>query len=517
LLEQPSQINGQGSNHSLRTGVDYFAGKKTILGLALNGMVFSRNNSVNNNASWIDAAGHTDSVIHTQSTGRSKWKNAGVNLNMRHSFTPSQELSADIDYLTYDIHGYQAFQNNLQVPGGYEEAFKGELPSQINIFSVKADHSLQLSNKVKLESGAKTSHISTNNIAAYFYRDGADPVAIGWKEDLGKTNHFLYNEHIHAFYSNIEKKADRWTLQAGLRYELTSYKANQLGNSQQKDSVFSRNYNSLFPSASVNFEADSLHQFMLSAGRRIDRPAFQKLNPFLFIINKYTYQQGNSLIRPQYTWNMELSHVFRNMITTALGYSITKDYFSQLFLSNSDGTIIYTEGNFSRMRNIGAQVSANVSPLSWWSFTIQGAFNHKRIEGILWEKYTASIGQASFNMNNQFKFKKNWSAELSGFYITKNQNDIQEVLEPTGQLSAGMAKQVWKGKGTIRLTMRDIFYTQAMEGLTTFKQATEYFKLKRDTRVCTIGFIYRFGKTFKSVKRSGGGAGDEIERVGAGN
>ena len=120
---------------------------------------------------------------------------------------------------------------------------------------------------------------------------------------------------------------------------------------------------------------------MLSAGRRIDRPAFQKLNPFLFIINKYTYQRGNSLIRPQYTWNLEVSHVFKNILTTTVGYSNTKDYFSQLFLANSDGTVIYTEGNFSRMQNISLQVSAVISPLSWWSFNAQAMVNHKKIEG----------------------------------------------------------------------------------------------------------------------------------------
>lgn len=256
---------------------------------------------------------------------------------------------------------------------------------------------------------------------------------------------------------------------------------------------------------------------MLSAGRRIDRPAFQKLNPFLFIINKYTYQQGNSLIRPQYTWNTELSHLFKNILTTSLGYSITKDYFSQLFLANSDGTVIYTEGNFKRMRNISASVSVSVSPLNWWSFTAQATMNHKKIEGILWDNYMASIAQMNFNITNQFRFTKGWSAELSGFYITKNQNDIQEILEPTGQVSAGVAKQVLKSKGTIRLTVRDIFYTQAMAGLTHFEQADEYFKLKRDTRVCTIGFTYRFGKSFKSTSKRTGGAGDEMERVGTGN
>ncbi len=436
-----------------------------------------------------------------------------ANINMRHTINAKQELTVDFDVLGYDISTYQSFQNKLNEPGGYEEAFQGDLPSQINIYSGKADYTAQLPKELKLATGVKSSHISTDNIAAYLYKDGAE-----WKEDLGKTNHFLYTENIHALYGNLEKKSDRWTLQAGLRYEYTDYKANQLGNSIQKDSLFSKRYNSLFPTASVNFEADSVHQFMFSAGRRIDRPAFQKLNPFLSIINKYTYQQGNSFIRPQYTWNLEFSHQYKNSLTTSIGYSITKDYFSQLFLSNDDGTVFYTEGNFSRMRNFNASVSATISPLSWWTFVAQATMNQKKIEGILWESYTASIKQVNFNLNNQFRFSKGWSAELSGYYITKHQNDIQEILEPTGQVAAGIAKQVLKNKGTLRLTFRDMFHTQAMEGITYFKQADEYFKLTRDTRVFTIGFTYRFGKTFKATtKRSSGSASDEMQRVGSGN
>ena len=49
--------------------------------------------------------------------------------------------------------------------------------------------------------------------------------------------------------------------------------------------------------------------------------------------------------------------------------------------------------------------------------------------------------------------------------------------------------------------MRDIFYSQKMEALTQFQQANEYFKLKRDTRVATLDFTYRFGKTFKSIPK----------------
>lgn len=512
LLDQPSMFTGEGRNHTLRTGADFMLGKKTTLGMVVTGVYSSRRGNGSNTAIWKNELGATDSVIRTNNSSRNRWKNGGVNFNLRHNFNAKQELSADLDVIAYDIFTNQAFQNNLQSPGGYEEAFKGDLPSQINIFSAKADHIARFANEFKLEAGLKYSRINTNNIAAYFYRDGGN-----WREDLGKTNHFLYKENIHAAYTSLEKKKDRWTMQAGLRYELTDYRANQLGNSVQKDSAFSRNYGSLFPSASINFEADSLHHFMFSAGRRIDRPAFQKLNPFLYIINKYTYQRGNSLIRPQYTWNLELSHVFRNVITTTVGYSRTTDYFSQLFLTNGDGTVIYTEGNFKRLRNISASLSINLSPVKWWTLTGMALYNHKRIEGVLWKDYVASIGQMNFNINNQFRFAKNWAAELSGFYITKNQNDIQEVLEPTGQVSAGISKQIMKNKATIRLNIRDIFYSQAMAGITYFEKTDEYFKLQRDSRVCTIGFTYRFGKFFKTASRRSPGASDEMQRVGSGN
>ena len=106
---------------------------------------------------------------------------------------------------------------------------------------------------------------------------------------------------------------------------------------------------------------------------------------------------------------------------------------------------------------------------------------------------------------------------MTGFYITRNQNDLQEVLDPTGQVSAGVSKQILNSKGTLRLSGRDIFYTQVMAGLTHFESVIEYFSLKRDSRVVTLSFTYRFGKVIKQPKRSGGGATDEINRVGTVN
>ncbi len=510
FLEQPSFLGGKGATHTLRTGVDYTINPKTSVGLAFNGLSLGRNNAADNPALWMAPDKSIDSLIETHSHNTNNWRTGGANLNFKHAFTASSELTADVDLIGYRIRGNQFFENQSIFPVTYTEASRADIPSDIRILSAKTDYSGQW-DKIKWESGWKTSHITTDNLAAYEFREGA-----AWKPDLGKTNHFLYTENIHALYGSAETKIARWTLQGGLRYEMTNYDAHQLGNAVVKDSAFSRSYNSLFPSFFTSFEADSSHTFSLSAGRRIDRPPFQKLNPFLFIINKYTYQRGNPFYRPQYTWNMELSHSYKGVLLSGLSYSVTKDYFSQVFPLDSTGIVIYTEGNLGRLQTFGLSVGTQVAPAAWWSLSAQAVLTHKRMEGVVEKAYKVKITQLNFNLNNQFKFKKGWSAELTGFYTSKSQNDIQEIVDPAGQVSVGVSKNVMHNKGVIKLAARDIFYTQWMKGMTYFSGATEYFKLTRDTRVVAVSFTYRFGKAFKTIKRSEGAAGEEIQRVGNG-
>jgi len=492
LLEQPYYTRGGGYTHTLKAGADYFLNSATTVGIALNGLLLSRNYKGNSTASWMDANRVVDSTINTTSTSSNKWEHGGININARHNFSASRELTADLDYLTYDMHSDQLFENRIDMPGSTADGSKGNLPSTLHIVSAKADYTQQ-SSTIKWETGWKSSHISIDNLAQYYYLQSGD-----WKDDLGKSNHFLYRENIHAIYANGETKAGKWNFQAGLRYEYTAYQAKQLGNAVVKDSSFNRNYNSLFPTAFITYKADSINSFTVMGGRRIDRPAFQTLNPFVYIINKYTLQQGNPYISPQYTWNIELAHVYKDILTTSINYNFIKNYFSQIFLSDtSSGTIVYTEGNVGKMQHVGLSVSVQLSPLAWWSFSAEADLTHKKIEGFLWNNYKASITQLTVSMNNQFRFNKGWAAELTGFYISKSQNDLQEVLDPTGQVSAGISKQVLKNRGSFKLTCRDLFYTQAMAGLTHFETVNEYFKLKRDTRVCTIAFTYRFGKKMK--------------------
>jgi iron complex outermembrane receptor protein len=507
MLEQLSDFKGKGNTHNLRTGVDYAINEKASAGIIVSGLALQRKGNTDNPAEWLDGNMNTDSLIQTYSKSNTHWKNRGINFNFRHAFTAEKEISFDVDRISYRIRGNQYFENNGITPVNYKEATRAGLPSDINITSAKADYAMQVK-EWKIEAGAKTSHINTNNLAAYELLDGTM-----WREDNGKSNHFLYTENIHALYANAESKTNQWAVHGGLRYEMTNYDAHQLGNSIVKDSSFSRSYNSLFPSALLNYQMDSSNQFSLSAGRRIDRPAFQKLNPFVFIINKYTYQTGNPFFLPQYTWNIEVSHLYKDVVATSLSYSITKDYFSQIFPVSNNGIIIYTEGNLQRLQTLGASVSLQLSMAKWWSVSMQVDIIHKKMRGFIERQYEERVTQGSLSFNNQLRFQKGWSGEVSGFYTSKSRNDIQEVVDPAGQVSVGIAKTVLKNKATIKLAARDIFYTQWMKGNTQFTNATEYFKLTRDSRVVNVSFNYRFGKSFKTIKRGQGAAKEEIERV----
>lgn len=506
MMEQPSRFTGKGKTHTVRAGVDYFVTNKTTVGVSLTG-IRNRRTGRNSSASfWMDDAMNTDSLIETRSTSSGGMDNGALNLNLRHTFRSNDELAIDLDGLRYKLSNHQYFENELKGPAGYIDAIDGDLPSTIKIYSAKLDYTKTIGT-LKLEGGAKSSFIKTNNLADYYLRENNV-----WKQDYGKTNNFLYEENINAVYVNGEKSFNKFTVQGGLRFESTSYDAQQLGNAMRKDSSFSRNYNSLFPTLFASYKADSINTFSASAGRRIDRPVFQKLNPFVFVINKYTYQSGNPYFLPQYTWNFEASHMFRDLLVTTISYGLTRDYFSQIFYSDTSGLIIYTEGNLGRMRNVGISLSSQFSVFKWWSVSFQGVINNKKIEGFVWDARKTSLTQGNFNINNQFRFKKGWGAELSGFF-TSSEQELQEITDPTGQVGVGVSKQILKNKGTLKFTFRDIFYTQAMKGNTTFKGATEYFKLQRDTRVATIGFTYRFGKALKTPSRKSG-ATDEMQRVG---
>ncbi len=507
-LDQTSKITSANTTNNLKLGTDFLLSENTQFGISASGLIGLRKGAGNSTADWLGTNGVIDSTIITNSDTRYKINNQAIQLYASHQLNSNQKISADFDVLNYKIDNKQNFYNQLIGGLATQTASMGTIPTSLKITALKTDYSLNIDPSKKFEAGLKSSSITTDNLADYTAFDGSN-----WSKDYNKSNHFLYNEYINSAYSTFDYKRGKLSAQVGIRYENTFYRGNQKGNILKPDSTFSKSYNDLFPSAFATYQLDSLNTLSFTAGRRIDRPAYQKLNPVVFIINKYTHTQGNPYFLPQHSWNFDITHSWNSTLITSLSYSNTKNYFSQLFFDKGDDILVYAEGNVGKVQNIGLSVAAQFDITRWWSVSGQSTFNHKKMVGYHGIDYSSNINQLHTNISQAFKLNKGLNAELSGFYTTKARNDLQEILTPTGQLTLGLSQSVLKGNGTFRFSARDIFYSLAMEGYTDFPNAYEYFINMRDSRVFTLGFNYLFGKKLKSIKRNSGSASDEIKRA----
>ena len=402
ILVQDLYLFTKGYTHTIRTGIDYTLSPGASLGIAVNGIFLSRTSHGNSVATWENNQNMMDSFSSTTLGYFTTLKNKGISVNFHKAFSKTTDWNIDADLLGYKNGGTSLFENINPVTGS-TQTYLGNMPAALHIISAKSDFGKKTDN-ISFETGWKSSHINTDNLAAYTYNDGS-----GFKDDLEKSNHFLYTESNHALYFTRKIKSDKWSIDGGVRYEFTKYNGHQLGNTVIKDTFFTKKYSSLFPNIMLSYTVDSLNELSLNFDRRIDRPPYQKLNPFVFIINKYTYQVGNPSFLPQFTWSATLSHNYKGMLVSNISYSKTSDYFSQLFYSNPDGLVIYTEGNVGSAIDLGASVSLQLNPFKWWNVTTELSVDNKTISGEVVNPIHANIFQATLNINNQFHFGS-WSA-----------------------------------------------------------------------------------------------------------
>lgn len=516
IFEQEALSDRNNGNVNGKIGVDFYASKKTTIGFVATGFDASNKQYGNNTTYFYDGTQTLDSVAKSVNKDEGPWKNGSLNFNYRHTFdSTGRELTMDADYVSYNSARSMGLLNSYFAPNGSKtggDDLVGDLPTDVNIYTFKADYNQNLKKGVKLETGIKTGYVNTNNNAGYF-----NVINNTKYMDLNKTNRFQYKENINAAYINLSKEIKKWGLQAGLRMENTNNSGHQFGNPQHADSSFVNHYTGLFPNVFVSYKVNDKNQLSFSYGRRIRRPDYEDLNPFLFFIDNYTYEQGNPFLQPSIANTLEASHTFKDFLTTSLNYTHTKDLFTEVFEPNGNA-IVVTHRNYGSSDNASLSVSAQFKIASWWMAIPYGELNYSSYKGQFASgNVSVDATNFTFNMQNQFTFTKGWSAELSGFYRTKG-IEAQILIHPLGQINAGVQKMVLKKKGTIKLNVRDMFKMMVPYGQINIQNTDATFHQNRDSRVATLSLSYRFGKPLKGLKtRKSGGAGDEQNRIKSSN
>jgi hypothetical protein len=303
-----------------------------------------------------------------------------------------------------------------------------------------------------------------------------------------------------------------------LRLENTNGRGHQLGNLYKPDSAFVKQYTSLFPTAYLSYKLDSAGNDLLnfSMGRRIDRPNYQDLNPFVFILDKFTYFSGNPFLRPQYSGDYKIAWSHKNRLTFSAQYNHITDV--QIETIEQNGTaFISRNGNIGEWHYIALSVDLTFKPAKWWSANLYSDFlNYMEYHGVL---YTGRIDISSLyfygTMNNQFTLGKGWSAELSGFYLSHRINGQFDKI-PFGQVNTGLQKKVLHNNGSVRLSVRDIFNTNTSTGnITNVPGVIARYHNNFYGQTFTLSLSYNFGKQASTAqKRKIGSADSEAGRAG---
>jgi outer membrane receptor protein involved in Fe transport len=319
---------------------------------------------------------------------------------------------------------------------------------------------------------------------------------------------------VNAAYFTFTQSLAKGSLTAGLRAEQT----NATGRQEVGGEPFPpRRYVQLFPSAGLKRTLTDKHEVGVSLSRRIDRPTYNQLNPFRTYIDATTYGSGNPSLLPQTSYNLELSHTYRQKFTAELAWSITdKPIINAVQPAPGPGNFVVARDiNLTRQDTYTLTLSAQLEPFKWWSTNTNAEVFYARYVGNL-AGTALDKGRPAFNLtsNSTFTLGHGWGADLTGTYQSRLIYGFFD-LRPRGELTAGLSKSLWDKKGNLKLNVTDMLYTQKTRATSTYNNYQEGFYQRFDSRVATLAFTYRFGnQKVAPTRRRAGGAEDEKRRAG---
>lgn len=501
-------------NHIVRAGADYYIDSKNTIGVTMSGITNKFSPTGDNLALVYDQNRVNTSRFETQNRSQDHWCNNSVNVNYKHTFdSTGTELTADVDYARFGNQTEQNFStryydlNNQEFQNPY--LLFGDINGGLNIYSVKSDYTRPLTDNARLEAGLKSSYVTADNNLAFYDKSSGTSIY-----DSTKSNHFLYTENINAVYGNVMKDWKKVNVQIGLRVENTNITGNQL----VYHSKFDTSYTQLFPSFLIGRKLNDKNGLELNYSRRINRPGYDQLNPFRFYLDPTTYKAGNPYLQPQTTHSFELTHIYSEKIYTTLGFGRTTKNIIEVIAPAPDQAklTIQTYYNLATVDVYALNVSVPYEITKWWHSANDFNLYYAAYSGNVANTTIAQVGSLNMNINsvNTFNFTPTFSGELSCNYRTKEVYAF-ETVRPIWFMNIGLQKKFDEGRAIIKVSVNDIFYSSNARATTRFTGYVESYDARRDTRVATVSFTYKFGNTSLSPsQRRRGGADDIKQRAG---
>ena len=506
LTSEPLETN------SAKLAVDFLPTERTSIGVlwSTDFGTYKNFNQGYNNILYSDQQMISNTL--TNNAILSQWNTHNFNVNFTQTFNEQgDELRADLDYMYADYDANQLLISDYQkttFQNAYTSSRRNLTPSISKLYIGKIDYTKHISEGQVFEIGWKSSSIEADNNSINDTLKNQQ-----WLHDVGNSNHFKYQEQIHAGYLNYQLEKGKWNLVMGLRAEHTNAVGNQLTTQQR----FTRQYTNWFPSASLSHKFSDKNNLQLSYSRRINRPDYEDLNPFRFYVDAFVFFEGNPTLQPELANAFELNYSFGKNLNLSVFYTEVSDVMTNVLTQIPDrNTTIRSVANIAGFQNKGLSINHAYAVTKFWTSINNavlfenyyfGEFNQERINQRQWSY--------SLQSNNTFKLGAGFSAELNAQYNSPETDGVFK-RKSYGQVSAGLMKQVWKDKIALKLSATDLFRTMryATSSESSGVRMQQNFNL--DSRVLLLSATWKIGKELKS-KRKEHQESDEQKRMRGGN
>jgi hypothetical protein len=500
---------------SLRFGADYDITDKHSIGMSANLYYQTMESQFNTSTFQGNGDAAKDSLIIASNLIDGRFSNSTFNVHyMGKLDTSGTTLAADIDYVTIINNTDSRFINQYQqINSDFPPRMvllSSDNPSNYNIFSAKTDFTRPFTKDTKMELGAKASHVVSDNNLMFFIDTENTRIP-----DIGRTSHFIYKENIYAAYANFNTKLSKqWSLQSGLRAEQTVGKGNLL----TTNTTFTRNYLDFFPSVFLLQQISKNYQITYKYSRRINRPRYESMNPFVFYLDPYTYAQGNPNLMPAYTHSFEATQTFKSSYILTLGYSHTKDFIAEIPEQFPETKLtVFTQTNVELFKNFNANLVApfkisknwemnNNLTVAYQDFTVEQAGNTFRNQQVFY--YAQSTQNIRLPEKLMLEINTGYQGPLAfGLY----------KISSFWWVDAGVKRSFMKDKMELAINVTDLFRTRRILGAANFSGNINEFNQYFGSQSVRVNLRYRFNKGAKFEMKKRNSNLDELNRAGGNN
>ncbi|MBF9224218.1 TonB-dependent receptor domain-containing protein [Hymenobacter ruricola] len=462
------------------------------------------------NSVTTDAAGNSGGRRQMSNPQNSNGTNQAVNLYYRYALdSTGRELSANADYVHYANAKDQSF-NNLIFSTGSEQGHQGEqlrsdASSETTIRAAKIDYVHPFAGtKWRAETGAKASWVTSRSAIQFDKLAGRE-----WQLDALRTNQFRYDEHISAAYVSVNTSYGRLELKAGLRGELT-----QTTGTPAIGPRIDRSYFQLFPSAFASYKVDEDNQVSASVSRRITRPSYQSLNPFLDYSDFYTARQGNPFLSPSLSQSFVVNYLHKDFQVLSLSYLRETNSVNEVVTQN-DATKVSTSTpqNLAEASTLTLSSGGHTDITKWWGVDNQLSGSYIQVRTQV-ENSAVNLARYSWAVSSDHTFilPRKYKLLVGGSYDSPAVQGLFHT-KASGLINLGLKKQIWAERASFSLRVADVFNTNRFRSTLNYNNVNQTWNNQWESRRVTLVFTCKIGSGKTQARRTAASA-DEEGRVG---